>query len=102
MSTLASVLFGRTRSSVLGLLYGRADQQFYLRQIARQVGVSAGAVQREMEQLAAAELVVRTAIGNQVFYQANRLSTVFPEMRSLIAKTVGVIDVLLSALAPLS
>ena len=30
---LAAVLFGKTRQAVLGLLYGHADEQFYLREI---------------------------------------------------------------------
>src|SRR5438105_11437509 len=52
MTGLADLLFGRTRGAVLALLYGRADQSFYTRQIAREVDASVGAVQRELETLA--------------------------------------------------
>lgn len=99
---LSGVLFGQVRSRVLGLLYGRPDQSFYVREIARGVDVSVGTVQRELEKLARAGLVVRTSSGNQVFYQANQQNPVFPEMRALINKTVGVFNVLRSALQPLS
>jgi uncharacterized protein len=106
MSTLqtgvGNVLFGRTRSAVLALLYGRADQSFYIRQIAREAGASVGAVQRELGSLSKAGLISRNSVGNLVFYQANRDAPVFSEMRSLVNKTVGVFNVLGTALEPLS
>ena len=39
-------------------------------------------------------------MGHQTFYSANQASPVFEEMRSLVAKTVGIHDVLLEALRP--
>ena len=98
----ANVLFGRTRSAVLALLYGHADQSFYTRQIAREAGASVGAVQRELGNLSRAGLIVRTALGSQVFYRANREAPIFPEMRALVNKTVGVFSVLRAALDALS
>jgi predicted nucleotidyltransferase len=99
---LSTVLFGRTRSGVLALLYGQAEKSFYLREIARHIGASAGAVQSEMEQLCRAGLVTRTSSGHQVYYQANKASPVFGEMRALVTKTVGVFDVVRSALDAIS
>lgn len=101
-TSLSAVLFGQIRGGILGLLYGRCDESFYVRQIARHVVASVGAVQRELETLSHIGLLVRTSVGNQVFYQANRNSPVFLEMRSLVAKTVGAIHLLRSALEPLS
>lgn len=100
--SLGDVLFGGTRSAVLALLYGRTDQSFYTRQIAREVDASVGAVHRELELLAKIGLIVRTAMGNQVFYQANGSSPVFAEMRGLVNKTVGVVSVLRSTFQALS
>lgn len=96
-----SGLFGQTRGALLGLLYGHVDRSFYLRQLAREVGAGHGAVQREVKYLTELGLLVRRSQGNQVLYQANPESPIFPEIRSLIAKTVGVYDTLHSALAPL-
>jgi predicted nucleotidyltransferase len=101
-SGLADLLFGRTRGAILALLYGRSDQSFYTRQIAREVDASVGAVQRELENLSKVGLIVRKAVGSQVFYQANRDAPVFPEMRALVNKTIGVFNVLRSALQALS
>ncbi len=101
-SGLAVLLFGRTRGAVLALLYGRANQSFYTRQIARQVHGSPGTVQRELENLSKVGLLVRNSVGNQVFYRANRDAHIFTEMRALVNKTIGVFSVLRSALQVLS
>jgi predicted nucleotidyltransferase len=95
-------LFGRTRSSLLATLYGHAEESFYLRQLVRILGAGHGALQRELKQLHAMGLIIRTTQGNQVLYRANRGSPIFAELRKLIAKTVGVHDTLRSALATLS
>ncbi len=108
MSTLkaeiggAAALFGKVRSGVLALLFSHTDQTFYLREIARAVGTGHGAVQRELAQLLEAGLITRFRRGREVFYQANRASPIFPELRGLIVKTVGMADVLREALAPLA
>ena len=94
-------LFGRTRSVLLAVLYGHADQSFYLRQLARAVESGHGALQRELKHLTEMGLIARRTQGNQVLYQANSQSPVFPEIKSLIAKTVGIHDAIRSALAPL-
>lgn len=98
---LRSGLFGQTRSSLLALLYGHADQPFYLRQLIRAVGRGNGVVQRELQTLSDLGLVVRRKQGNQVLYQADSRSPIFPEIKSLITKTVGMHDALRSSLAAL-
>jgi hypothetical protein len=80
---LTDLLFGRTRGAVLALLYGRADQSFYTREIAREVDACAGAVQRELENLSKVGLILRKSVGNQVFYQASLTSTVFCRFRPI-------------------
>src|SRR5438270_669112 len=94
-------LFGRTRSALLALLYGRADQSFYLRQLVREIGAGHGALQRELKHLAAMGLVLRSVQGNQVLYRANEQSPVYTEIKSLITKTVGIRGALVSALTTL-
>lgn len=102
-TALADVLFGKARGAILALLYGHPDQSFYYRQITRQLqSVSSGTVQRELETLSQLGLIHRSAVGKQVFYKANRSHPVFPELRTLVEKTVGAFQVLRSALAPLA
>jgi predicted nucleotidyltransferase len=101
VGTLSNILFGQSRRSILALLYGHADEQFYLREIARRAGTGIGATQRELGQLTDAGLLQRARRGNQVFYQANRKNPVFAELKSILAKTSGIRDILLESLAPL-
>jgi predicted nucleotidyltransferase len=101
LDSTSAALFGKTRRGVLGLLYGRPDERFYLRQIARSAGASAGTARRELEQLVAAGLLLREPDGNQVYYRADNRSPIFADLRNIIAKTAGIGDLLRSALAPL-
>lgn len=102
IETISDVLFGQTRRAVLALLYGHPDEEFYLRQVIRAVGVGQGTVQRELQRLTAAGLVVRRAHGRQVYFRANPDNPVYTELRGLLLKTAGIADVLREALAPLA
>lgn len=95
---LSDTLFGRTRGAVLSVLYGHVGESFYLRQLARLTGKSLGPVQREIRQLVDAGLVTRKIEAARTLYSANRDSPVFAEIKSLVTKTIGMHDVLYSAL----
>jgi len=99
---LSEILFGKTRQAVLSLLYGHADESFYLRQILRVVGGGMGAVQRQINALVDAGLVTRSHKGKQIYYQANAQSPIYGELKSIIVKTAGIGDILKIALAPLA
>ena len=86
---------------MLALLYGHVGESFYLRQLARRTEITLGPVQREIRQLVEAGLVKKEALGKQTLYRANQDSPVFAEIKSLVAKTVGMHDVLAAALSPL-
>jgi uncharacterized protein len=95
------LLFGSVRRDVLALLLGRPDERFYLREIVRAAGGGSGAVQRELKQLVEAGLVSRQARGRQVYFSANQQAPVFPELRAIVEKTAGAVDVLRVAFAAL-
>jgi len=97
---LGDLIFGQTRGRILARIFGHPDEKFYVRQIARDSGTSVGTVQRELETLFQTGLIVRSMSGRQVYYQANRNHPVFAEIRSLVAKTVGIFQILRSALTP--
>jgi predicted nucleotidyltransferase len=99
---LSSALFGRTRRTILALLYAHPDESFYLRQIARFVEGGQGGVQRELRRLTDAQIIRRTMRGRTAFYQANRDCPIFPELHGLVLKTAGVVEVLRAALTPLA
>lgn len=101
-SGLASALFSKTQQRVLGLLFGQPERTFFATEIIQLAGSGSGAVQRELQRLEESGLVVVSRIGNQKHFQANRTAPVFEELCGLVRKTVGLVDPLKTALAPLA
>ncbi|WP_211452081.1 nucleotidyltransferase domain-containing protein [Collimonas antrihumi] len=99
---LADALFSKVQQRVLGLLFVNADRSFYTNEIVRFVDSGIGVVQRELEKLTASGLVTTKKIGNQKHYQASRDTPIFEELRGIMLKTVGLADILRTALLPLS
>ena len=99
-SGLASALFTGTQQRVLGLLFGHPERSFYASEVISRAGVGSGAVQRELARLEAAGLITARRIGSQKHYQANPDSPLFEELRSIVRKTVGLVEPLRKALAP--
>jgi predicted nucleotidyltransferase len=98
---IGDALFTRTQQRVLGLLYGRPQQSFYLNELVRLAAVGKGSVKREVEKLYAAGLLTVTRIGNQNHYQANAASPIFEELKGIAQKSFGLVGIVESALRPL-
>jgi len=97
---LASALFTGTQQRVLGLLFGHPERSFYGSEVISRARAGSGAVQRELARLEASGLITAWRIGSQKHYQANAQSPLFEELRSIVRKTVGLLDPLREALAP--
>jgi predicted nucleotidyltransferase len=98
---LASILFGDYRLKVLARLLLNPDESYHVREISRLTGTSAGTLHRELAQLARAGVLTREEVGNQVRYSVNRRCPIYPELASILRKTVGLGDVLKEALSGL-
>ncbi len=98
----ASLLFGAYRRDVLALLLLHPEESTHVREIARAIGKAPGTLLRELNALAAAGVLVRKPLGNQVHFQANPACPIYEDLRNILKKTVGVGDVLREALAPLA
>lgn len=102
VSGIADALFTKVQQRVLAVLFGNHARSFYANELIALAGSGSGAVQRELAQLEAAELVTVKRVGNQKHYQANSAAPVFEELRGLVLKTSGLVDVIRAALAPLA
>ena len=100
-SMIGDALFTKTQQRVLALLYGKSEQSYYLNELVRLVGMGKGTVGRELEKLHNAGLVTVRRQGNQNHYQANPDNPIFNELKGIIHKTFGVVDILKIGLAPL-
>jgi predicted nucleotidyltransferase len=101
-SGIANALFTKVQQRVLAVLFGNHARSFYANELIALASSGSGAVQRELAQLEAAELVTVKRVGNQKHYQANASAPIFEELRGLVLKTSGLVDVLRAALAPLA
>jgi predicted nucleotidyltransferase len=101
-SSAADALFPKVRQRVLSVLFGAPDRSFYTNEVIGLAQSGAGAVQRELADLAGAGLLTVRKQGNQKHFQANAAAPVFAELRGLVLKTMGLADVLRTALAPLA
>jgi predicted nucleotidyltransferase len=98
---IAHALFGKAQRGVLALLFGHPERAFYVREIVAAAGTGASQVQKELELLTRAGLLLRERRANQVYFRANPDAPVFPELKGIIAKTFGIADIVHDALAPL-
>ena len=99
---IAEALFSKTRRAVLALLFGQPDKAFYTREIVAAAGAGTSQVQKELDQLTRAGLLIRERRANQVYFHANPDAPVFAELSGLVVKTFGIADVVRTVLAPLS
>jgi len=95
---LETLLGSKLRAKVLGWLFSHPDERYFVRQITNLVKEDSTNVSRELIRLERTGILISTAEGKQKYYQANRQSPLFDELHGLIVKTVGVADVLRSAL----
>jgi predicted nucleotidyltransferase len=95
-------LFTPVQQRVLGLLFGQPERRFQSGEIIRLAGSGTGAVHRQLQRLAAAGLLSTWREGNQKHYQANKDAPIFSELHGLVVKTIGVVEPLRQALAPLA
>jgi len=96
---MLELLFSSTaRVKVLALLLLNPETSFYQREISVLTGLPIRAVQREVERLQTLGLLTSFTRGNQVHYQVNRDFFLFPELKSIFLKTVGLTALLGDAL----
>ena len=87
---LEQLFSSSARVKVLGLLLLNADRRYYQRQIAELTALPVRAVQREMGRLTGIGLVRRMSEGNRVYYQADAENFLFPDLKRIFLKTIGV------------
>jgi predicted nucleotidyltransferase len=69
---------------VLSLLIKFSDQEFYEREVARNLGISAGSANRALNELFTAEVVIRRKEGKMYFYSVNSKNAIIPELKKII------------------
>jgi uncharacterized protein len=99
-SQALDALMPRVRQSILAATVLHADRWWYLADLARHLGVTPSSLQRDLAALTRAGILRRRRDGNRTYYQADAACPFLPDLRGLLAKTAGLVDVLREALAP--
>jgi len=98
MSILHEILSSRVRSEIFRLLFGASHRLLYVRQMERQTGFSVAAVRQELQKLLRMQLVEAQRSGNRLYYRANKGHPLYPDIRNMVLKTSGMVDILREAL----
>ncbi len=99
MTTLGLLFHSKVRAEVLRILFGvRADRR-YRAEIIAQTTFAKRSVEEELEKLEHLELVIPSRDSHRCYYTANKAHPLYPELRNIVLKTVGLRDVLQTALA---
>lgn len=94
-------LINRTTQALLAATLLQPDRWWYLSDLAKHLRRSPSTLQKPLAALVSAEVLLRRKEGNRVYFRANSDCPFFSDLQGLIAKTVGLVDVLRELLAPL-
>ena len=100
--SIADALFSNTQQKLLSALLLNSRERAYASELSKRFGVKPSTLQRDLARLTSAGILKMTRNGNRTYYQADEECPVFPELRSLLIKTAGVVDTLRAQLAPIA
>ena len=81
---LETLLGSKLRAKVLGWLFSHPDERYFVRQLTALVKEDSTNVSRELARLEKTGILISTTEGKQKYYQANKQSPVFNELKGLL------------------
>ena len=91
---LNGLIASKTRIKLLMRLFFNPKARSYLRELAKEFNVSTNAVREELNQLKKTNLLKSEKNGRQVYYMANTDHALFPELKSMVSKVMGIDQVI--------
>jgi len=92
-ATLAA-LVNPTRQAILAATFLRPGKSWYLSELAAYLGTRSSTLQRDIGSLVRVGILEKHVDGRRSYIKANEDSPIFPEIRSLIEKTSGIVPML--------
>ena len=86
---LKSLFSSSIRADVLSLLLNSPGEKFYVREIAKLLRKNPSGVKRELDNLEQMGIVFSEKVANLKYFQADRESPLYSELKDLIAKSLG-------------
>jgi len=90
----SGLIASKTRIKLLIRFFFNPQAKSYLRELAKEFNVSTNSVREELNQLTRTELLTAKKSGRQVHYMANQKHPLFPELKSMVSKVMGIDQVL--------
>ena len=90
----AGLISSKTRIKLLVRFFFNPQTQSYLRELAKELNVSTNSVREELNQLTKTKLLKSQKSGRQVFYTANTKHPLFSDLKSMVAKVMGIDQVI--------
>ncbi len=88
------LIASKTRIKLLVRFFFNPKTKSYLRELAKEFNVSTNSVREELNQLTKTDLLKSSKQGRQVFYKANEEHPLFPELKSMVSKVMGIDQVI--------
>jgi len=99
---LLDALFTSRLQGVLAAAFLRPQRQWYLSDLAADLGTRPSSLQRPLARLVDSGILLRHKDGNRVYYRPDPDCPIYTELASILAKTAGVAHQLRRALSPLA
>ena len=84
----------KIRQKIILLFIYNPDKEYYINEIARLIGTSAGNVQRELKKLSESGFLTKNSKGNAVYFKIDRSNRLLPDIKSIVDKTIGLSHIL--------
>lgn len=87
---LDSIITSKTRIQLLLRFFLNPERSAYLRELASELNDSTNAVRVELKHLSKAKLIECVSNGHTKNYRANKEHPLFPDIQSIVKKTLGI------------
>jgi hypothetical protein len=91
---LSGLIASKTRVKLLMRFFFNPETSSYLRELAKEFNVSTNSVREELNQLTKTNLLKSERNGRQVLYKANTDHSLYPELKSMVSKVLGIDQVI--------
>jgi hypothetical protein len=98
---LQDLITSKTRIKLLVRFFLNSSSTAYLRELATEFGVSTNGIREELKQMVDSKIMKCHKNGRHILYQANEDHTLFPELRVMVQKSLGMNEIVESVLTRL-
>ena len=102
MSDIQALITSKIRIEILRILSLSPDSKYNINELSRMTAFSPRGVERELKNLLNGGILKMEVSGNQHRYQLDSFCPIYPEIKNLIVKTVGIADIIKQALEPIA